>query len=154
MAALTKGKITKQNGITTPSYIGGSSGLPVGSGITLYRGAHCFETVNGSVYPAQAGAAFSGRLCLGVWEGDLANGTTTANQSVTGDASGNPRVLLRAGTFVMATSGTFANSQIGTQVYALDDQTAIVAQTNYPIAGRLVGINADGTVNVKTGVEG
>ncbi len=149
MAALTRGKKIIRVGDTNPSGVGP---FIVKSSSTIYRGALCLVDASGFAIPAAAAAANSNRLAVGVWEGENENGVVTGDQSVVGD--GTKKVVLRKGSYVFAAGTAINDSAVNlSNVWAATDNGDISETNggNYPLAGKFLGTNADGTVSIRVG---
>jgi predicted RecA/RadA family phage recombinase len=88
----------------------------------IYAGGLVMIDSNGLAVPATAEASNQG--CCGV-----------ATESVSSTASGNERVIVQEGIFLMG-AASLAQSAVGGKVYASDDQTCDETQgSNEPLAG-------------------
>lgn len=116
MAALSAARGTKSRSLSKKvSYLMKAS-------TDIYAGGLVMIDSNGLAVPATAEASNQG--CVGV-----------ATESVTSTASGNERVIVQEGIFLMD-AASLAQSAVGAKVYASDDQTVDETQgSQEPLAG-------------------
>jgi hypothetical protein len=123
---------------------GGSYSFPVAASVTCYAGGIAVLDASGNSKP---GVTATGLVTVGVFQEQVANGSTAAAVSV----------LVRPGIYRFGNSGSsdaITKAEIGDRCYIVDDQT--VAKTDgsgtRSIAGQIVDVGDDG-VWVRLGME-
>ena len=94
------------------------------------------QTASGARWNGGRASATTGKVIVGVAQEQVQNSSTTA---------GKASVVVRKGVFKLANTGV-AQSNVGADAYALDDQTVGISSTGRSKAGAIVGFAGNNIV--------